>query len=448
MKPSIAEVYLPDPTLDRERLELINSTIGPLIDRHLNWVPVEESPSREIPRRDYGYVPKQFSSPIDAAPKQTEVCDDEASQRIHPVELRPRNEPLDFRFLSGSMLGVDPERTDFEDRVRAVDGFGELVTPASNGWYSALLRYGLMSKEQIVAMRNSSAESYRLNSLTEDNDPSYVVNTLGLVLPLAQKAGMDVDALIEWFRGIWPGEEDKHKDSMRDYGTIMRLTTSREHHFGQNSQLRAGISVPTKSLTHVFTYVPRQEFSTRTNHHNNGSTFGPIGHMLQSEMANDETNHYDLYTNVLRALYKDERFTEEVIMIIYQTYPNFDMPGLEGIPLFVRKAAHISNAGIYGKREDFEAARIVLRRIGMFDRKASKEGIKGSYIDPPGLSDQAAEALASLRETYDSGYEEKPPKRSPPLFVLGKTVTVTELRNARKRYAEEIGINSPRKLAT
>lgn len=416
--------------LTGESVEVIESVLPKLIERHLQWVPVDESPTASLTAKQYGLMPRGLESGEGA-------------------EYRPGREPVDFRLIAGKVLGLDPESPRFEDEVRNIDGHfdlnkatdlslgqytGRADVQMGSGWYSFLTREG-MSPEEIKAMKEVSEDSYRLNTLTEDNLPSYVLETMGTVRTVARELGIPTVALDEWFRGLWPAEEDGHKIAMNDYGQIRRLTTTPEHVAGRNSQLRAGTAVHPSGLIEVFCYTPRQEFETKLAHQNDGLLFGPVGGSLLRRISQDETRHEDVYSGVLKALLDNDKLTAHVIKSLKSSYENFFMPGLEGIPNFNKRAINFERARIFGRAEDFESAKHILKKIGILGKFDD-----GSYAPFNGLDAAAEEDLQWLRDNFDREFEQ-PERRHEPAFVLGKTITVSELRKLRRTYASQKGLS-------
>ena len=416
-------------------IETIEQALPPLIDRHLGWVPRGESPSADISDADYGTMPAKFDEDL-----------------IFPgaVTLRPKREPVHFEKLAGKVLGIDPDSPGFENRIRQVDGHSDFAKPLdsstgqytgdpaiemTNGWYAHLKRGGLTETE-LLAMKEVSEDAYRLNTLTEDNLPSYVLETMGTVKTVADKMGVKVPALEEWFRGIWPREENAHLISMNAYGQIRRLTTNAEHVAGRNSQLLTGSTASPGDIVKIFCYTPRQEFSTKLAHQRDGFLMGPVGYHLSQEVSIDETRHEDVYTRVLKKLLEVPELASAVVSSLREAYEYFVMPGGDGIPNFWPKAEEFNKANIYGQIEDRKAAKHILKKIGLFDKDED-----GTFVEPPGLTLRAQEDLAWLRHKF-----RKDPKllisssvRSRD-FVLGHTITVEQLREERRKYTHSIGL--------
>jgi hypothetical protein len=412
------KTYTPEHKLDVERIELFEATLGPLIDRHLRWQPEESSPTATVNTNDYGYMPLRFTA-------------DEQKENGE-VSYRPGQEPLNFRLIAGQVLGMDSEHLDFENTVREIDGHADLsdtrVGNVTDGWYRFLIRSGL-EKNSVVAMKEISEIAFCTSAHTEDNVPAYTLETMGRVRILEAKYGLKLPAHEEWYRGLWTAEEDAHKEGQNDYGTIRRLTTNMLHKLSKNSQLRVGTAVDTSNITSMGIYTTIQEYSTRLAHKRNAVLFGPVGYRLQEEESQDETRHYDLYGGLIRAAYQDERFTEEVITLFHLQDNSFNMPGLEGIANFGRKAATVARAKIYGIDEEKEAKKMAMKRIGMLEK-----GTDGSYINPLHISEHAQSLLDSLRSVYDTEIISKVRRGK---FILGQTITIPELRKLHKSYVAE-----------
>lgn len=417
-------------------IEVMEASITPLIDRHNGWIPRNESPSASLNDETYGTMPKKI--------------DDELNFP-GPFSLRPKREPIHFERLAGAVLGIDPDSPSFENRVRQVDGHFDLAIATSetpreytgsprveqtDGWYSFLLRSGL-SKESVTAMKRVSEEAYVLNTNTEDNLPSYVLETMGAVKAAADKLGIKVPALEEWFRGIWPREENGHLISMNAYGQIRRLTTSEIAAASRNSQLLTGSTAKPGNVINVFCYTPRQEYSTKLAHSRDGLLMGPVGYELTREISIDEARHEQLYTGVLKALLQVPELSSIVIKSLAASYRNFFMPGQDGIPEFTDKAKSLNEAKIYGLFEDFVSAKHVLRKLDLFEKRRDDAGtVVGGYIDPAGLDAEAQAELEWLRKKFDKDRQPVFP-RTTAAFVLGQTITEKELRQLRKQYTNE-----------
>lgn len=428
------------PEIAEIAIHTIEETLPPLIDRHLGWVPRHDSPSATIDDEDYGTMPVHFNTAGTAKLEGPYSLD----------YLRPKREPVHFEELAGRVLGIDPDSPSFENRIRQVDGHFDLVRAVdlstgqytglsdvekTNGWYAHLKRGG-MTETELLAMKSISEDSFRLNTLTEDNLPSYVLETMLAVKEAADKFGIPVPALDEWFRGIWPREENAHLISMNAYGQIRRITTSAEHAAGRNSQLLTGSAAKPGDIIKVFCYTPRQEYSTKLAHQRDGFLMGPVGYLLTQEISIDETRHEDVYSSVLKSLLEVPELASIVVSSLRGAYEKFIMPGGEGIPRFAERAISFDNAHIYGRVEDRKAAKHVLKKIGLF-----KTNEAGEFIDPPGLTLEAQEDLAWLRKKFRKDPEHLITSSVRAReFVLGHTITLDQLRTERRKYAESIGL--------
>lgn len=410
-------------------VEVVEATLPGLIDRHLRWVPQDESPSHALSAKVYGYLPTRFNQQDAGKP------------------MRPSREPVDFRLIAGEVLGINPESPYFEDSVRDIDGFNDAIGQdpkhqitrsngeKDDGWYSFLFSHGF-DETEVVEMQRIAKEFYQLNTLTEDNLPAYVLETMGVVREFAHKWGIKTSALDEWFTGLWPGEEDAHKINMNDYGQIMRYTTSPQHVAGRNSQLRTGTAVRPQDLIEIFCYTPRQEYATKIAHENDSLLMGPAGGSLLKRISQDETRHEDLYTGVLKELVKDSRLSSVVISTLRASYEKFKMPGSDGIPQFRSHSLSFERARVFGIQEDFESAKHILKKLGLLAKDED-----GTYKIKLDLDEKASEDLQWLRDNFDKEFE-PPNRKSKTAFVLGKTVTKAKLREYQKGYMEHKGLHN------
>ncbi len=425
--------FTPDPGLNPERAEIIEATLGPLIDRHLSWTPTEYSPTEDISDADYGFVPQRFTDSIINPDYRSGSDRSEKYIRVSSgASLRPGREPFHFRTIAGSVLGIDPEKLYFEEEVRKMDGHGDFpideYDPQTEGWYRHLIREGV-EIEDVKSMKKRSEVAEHVSNLTENNLPTYAQDTIAAVRLLERDTGLRLPASSTWFEGIWPAEEDKHSIAQDEYATIRRLNTSREYALARSSQLMAPSAVETDSLVGTLVYVTIQEYATKLSHARNALLFGPVGQAMQIKEAKDETRHYDLYGGVVRGLYENPLTTEEVIYYTKKMDENFDMPGLAGLPNYANHARVIADANIYGYEQHKESFKMAMKRFGMLDKDDD-----GSYIDPEGVSDLAIEALQRLRKKYDKEHKHRFGKQQIGNFVLGLTLTEQQLRELHRSY--------------
>lgn len=395
------EIYVPDPKFEVDRLLVVEHALGEggLIDAHLDWVDVSASPSSTISDKDYGYVPQRFAGDSKG--------------------LRPGREPVEFQSLATATLGMDYDvaYSALVDRINEVD----------SGWFEFLAESGLISPEEAVAMKKSAEHAYKVDILTEDNLPAYVVKLLGTVQASALKEGVSLPAAEEWTRGIWTAEEGNHLLSMNEYGNITSILKSLEHSAGRNSQLRAGIEVVLDHTIKLYAYVAWQELSTNYAHARKGKLFGPVGHDLLVRIGKDEARHHDLYQGVLRELFI--HFPEDTIRTLNSMFrfPGLDMPGSKGIPDFSRRGVRMHGSAVFGLEHAFKAARSVIQKLGILDENK----------DIQGLSTQGQIALQELRARFKVPAE---PRKRAAQFVLGKTASIADISKARREYSKNMDL--------
>lgn len=401
------ETFIPDLNLEARRLEVVEQTLGEqgLIDRHLRWVEHGKSPSADLTDIQYGHRPQSFSK-------------DSAG-------MRPGREPIDFQLLATETLGL-PYDTDYETLVRRIN-------IVDTGWFGYLVKSELLTEDQANVMQEAAYHAYRFDTLTEDNLPTYVSTILGGFKERAHKYGPKIPATEEWAH-IWSAEENGHMLSMNEYGKITSINTTREQYAGRNSQQRAGMDVELKHTIQLYAYVAWQELSTNLAHGRNGDMFGPVGSVLLGNVAADEARHHYLYYSVLKELYKE--FPDDTVRTLHTELMTPFMPGSKGIPDFLRQSVRIHSSGVFGTEQAYEAARKVLQKLELLDEAK----------DVSGLSDEGKAALAELREQYRDPLA--PTRKRRAKFVLDHTISIPDLRQARKNYASSIGLPEPTKTPT
>lgn len=397
---STGEIFVPNPQAETEKLLVVERALGEngLIDTHLRWVGADESPTSGISTREYGYLPQRFNA--------------------DNTGYRPSREPLDFQDMATTVLGLpyDTPYATLAQRIQQVD----------TDWFGYLVKASHLDENQADAMKNAANTAYRLDTLTEDNLPAYVSILFGGLKALADKQGIKIPATEEWSRGIWTAEENGHMLSMNEYGKATGIINTPEHAAGRNSQLRAGIEVELQHVIQLFTYVSWQELSTNIAHLRNGKLFGPVGYELLDHVGKDEARHHYIYQSILAELY--EIFPDDTLQTLEAVLARPFMPGSKGIPDFVRRAARIHGSAIFGVEHAYEAAQKVLQKLGVLNPEK----------DRPGLSQEAVNARTRLREQY--GNQTAPERRRTAKFILDSTIGITELSQARKAFAKEVGL--------
>lgn len=400
------EIFIPNPEHEAERLLVVEHALGEggLIDRHLGWVGTHESPSAAISDTDYGYVPPRFGG---------DNCG-----------MRPSREPVEFQSLATTTLGLpyDTEYSILVDRVNEVD----------SGWYAFLEETGLLSYEQVNAMRVAGQGAYRFDTLTEDNLPAYIALLLGKFQAEALAKGVRMPATDEWSTGIWGGEEYGHVLTMNEYGNITGILKSLEHSAGRTSQLRAGIEIALEHVIKVYAYVSWQELSTNYAHVRKAKLFGPVGHALLVRIGQDEAKHHDLYQGVLEQLFV--HFPDDTIRTLNSLFrfPGLDMPGKKGIPDFNRRGVRMHNSGIFRPEDVFRAAQSVVKKLGILDENKAIESI----------STEGHIALRDLRDRFSSSLNDR---RRLGKFVLGaQGSTIADLSGFRRTYSKQMGLPQKR----
>jgi hypothetical protein len=400
---SEAKFFVPDSAYERKRLAVVEDALGRggLIDRHLHWLPVEASPSASISRIDYGHLPTRFS------------------EEEHPngESLRPRQEPIDYQSIATNVLGMpyDGPQADLVGRIAQVE----------SEWFQFLIDKQFLSPKQVDAMKRAASGAYTLDTLTEDNLPAYVSALLGVFVNGEDNNGLLLPATNEWVN-IWKAEEYGHSVGMNAHGFNTGLTNSPEHVAGRNSQLRAGMDVELTDVTKTFAYVAWQELSTNYAHKRNGDLLGPVGNALMSEISSDEAKHHKLYLSALDALL--QQFPDDTVRVLHDVLAARFMPGSRGIPNFRKRSIEIHNSAVFGADHAQNAACSVLQKLNLLDPEAEERFI----------SDEAKIALGALQEAFQD--EEVSKRRNNIPFVLGRTITGKELREARKAYSEMLGL--------
>lgn len=287
----------------------------------------------------------------------------------------------------------------------------------------------LFTKEEISSMEATAKLTFRLDTLTEDNLPAYVDVVFSSLREYASRMGVEIPALEEWGRGIWPAEENAHKMAMNFYGRDTGLTTSLEHAAGVNSQLRAGMEQAFEHVIRLFAYVSWQEMSTNYAHKRNGHNFGLLGYRLQAKTAGDEARHHDVYQSVLGALF--DAAPGLTISILKELFEEPHMPGRAGIPDYRKKTTAIAKAAIFDKYQGMKAAKVVLNKLGIFDAD-KMEDLRGRLG-----SKELAELDWLIDEYGDIGIQKFNTRAK---YVLGRTATAEQLARLRTAYRKSHGL--------
>lgn len=178
-----------------------------------------------------------------------------------------------------------------------------------------------------------------LNLLTEDNLPYYHA--------LIEKHMPNTSAFNKW-NHLWTAEEGQHAIGIRSYLLTSRNCDPDELEDDRMATMTNGYQPSYDDPTEIFAYTAAQELATRISHRNAGKiTDDPNAYELMKNIAADENHHFIFYRGVMQAMLDESPST--VLDGIYQTFSNFQMPGVS-MPNFLRRSLAVAKAGVYNLR--------------------------------------------------------------------------------------------------
>jgi acyl-[acyl-carrier-protein] desaturase len=194
-------------------------------------------------------------------------------------------------------------------------------------------------EESQATLNEKARTSLVLNLLTEDNLPYYHV-TLEKYLP-------EGSIWREW-NNLWTAEEGQHAIAIRSYLLTTRNCDPDELEDDRMATMTTGWEPRWDHPAELFAYTSAQELATRVSHRNAGRiTDDETAFDLMKHIAQDENHHFLFYKGVMAKMLEDH--PEEALQGIFNTFSNFQMPGV-GIPGYLRRSIDIARAGVYNMR--------------------------------------------------------------------------------------------------
>lgn len=401
------EPFIPDPKLEAAKIAVVAEALeGGLYDRHLQFVDIADSPSSTIPKGDYGVrlTPMTHDAPIE--------------------NMRPKREPMDWRTIATKTLGMDRD-TPFIELATA-------IRQSHDGWVPYLKDRFDLSPEQVKSFVDVRRTAFRVGALTENNLSGYVQEISSVLVKARGAAKHSLDVLFAEL-SMWSGEEYGHSVAGDAYGEITDMIGDPLFTASRNSQLRAGSSEKPEDITRTKVYTSGQEGQTDTAHSKTAAIQEPVGHAINSAESKDESRHTQLFRSEVAELIP--AFPDDTVRTIAKVYyhETLTMPGKIGIANFVRQAAKLAVAEMLTARDLHDNVRRCLGYWGIFGGTTRT----GEVIDDMLKTDAAKHDLMLLREAYGTPLAETK-QRSTKGFVLGKTLTIADLRTARKDYLSKI----------
>lgn len=390
--PDLETLYVPDPALERPKLEVIAEALaGGILDMHLRFVEREFSPSAAIDDADYGYMPTYFRGDLH-----------------HP---RPSKEPLDWRAVAATTLGLD-RNVSFPELAAA-------IRRSSDGWLPFLTASFGWGPDAVDFFKKASKAAFDVGVLTENDLPGYARDIYS-VTKTSDKTG----EVLEEELGIWSGEEYEHSHDMSIYGEITDRIGDALALAARVSQLRRGSSADPRNVSHTKVYTTGQEWETYLHHLNDAAIAEPVLHALLGIIGRQEVGHHVMFRGEVKAVL--QAFPDDTVQVIESAYRKpLEMPGAKGIPRFMQIAIINYQAGLLTPLDAYNSQLQGLKYWGIFDGE----------IDSTLKTDEGKQALDALRHRFSKAPRIK--ERDTP-FVLGKTVTKEALAEARQDYLEQL----------
>jgi len=273
-----------------------------------------------------------------------------------------------------------------------------------------------------VDLRPTTAASYLVNTLTEDNLPYYT--WLNMNLSTFSPALRD-------FARTWVAEEHPHGVSMRDLALHTTLIAPggtiepRVYHEGLVQQLKTGTEIAPPTIYNALAYLSLQEYLTQEAHTEVGWLVDPMSRIVLRTIAGDEVRHYNFYRKLSQAALEVE--PDQTMVGMAEEYKRFQMPGRIGIPEFDINSLTIAVSGIFDLATIVRSQRHVADKLGIANVQATTDqGKKAQQFILKWTSDRRIEReVAKMESLRDMAMENVEPGELLP-FILGRTIEFTQ----------------------
>ena len=337
-----------------------------------------------------------------------------ATERLMAQHLQDRSQsaerlPIDWRDIPTEIFGID--------REAPMSQLFERIRKSYEGWLPYIQERFELSDAELTSLRQARQASYLIGTLTEDNLPGYKVD----IHQINQYAPLHAQDVLATGLGVWTAEEDAHGRGLNAFGELTDLIASKSYTQSRTSQLRHGSSATPHSLMHMKVYTSLQEPMANIAHQKDAAVHDPIGHGILQAIAADEARHGKWFRGEVSAL--AEAFPDQLITELHGIIHNgFKMPGTEGIQNYKKMSTIVAAANLL-TIEDFRSTVVsAMHQWGVHDLLPKTDEAK--------LQQEALikEFLGSKTESFVERIVK------PGRFVLGHTLTVTQLREARADY--------------
>ncbi len=400
MKEVESLAYIPDMDLESRRLDVVAGVTSGLVDRYLRFAEKDDSPTSDIPDKDYGF----------------RLMPESETQLVNP---RPMHEDIDWRSTATRVLGLRRE-TPFPV-------IADLIRSSFDDWTPFVERKFKLNERQLRSYVRARDTSFYVGTLTEDN-----LNGYGEVISEVYKRSRRMETLRKLMRehAAWRGNEDSHGRTMNAYGEITDLVGGRQYTASRTSQLRTGSSEQPGHVTGLKVFSSVQEFMANTSHMNNAGLFEPVGFELVSETGGQESWHGSMFQRETSALIKE--FPDDVVSTLYEIMHRFEMPGSRGIANYKGLAAIISAANLLRPTHAEAIFKKMLSAWGICGPKKDVE------LEKSLRTYHAKMAFQFFQEFYDNPITDDLPPTKNDRFVLGATATSQQLGALRTEYKQTI----------
>lgn len=321
--------------------------------------------------------------------------------------------PIDWRDIPTHQFGLDRDvpMSVLFDRIRR----------SYDGWLPFLQQHFDLDDGVVASLKQARHFSYLIGTETEDNLPGYKVD----IYQVNQFAPPYTHDVFAQGLGIWTAEEDGHGRALNAFGELTDELSSKTYTQARTSQLRHGSSATPHNLMHLKVYTSLQEPMANIAHQKDAALHDPVGHGILQAIAADEARHSRWFRGEVGALavaFPDQLITELYAIIA----EGFKMPGVDGIPNYKKMSTIVAGANLL-TIADFKST--VVSAIHQWN----VQNLAPKTQEAKRMQNELVTEF--LRPDTEDIIERivKPGR-----FVLGHTLTVAQLREARNEYKKTL----------
>jgi len=368
----------------------------------------------ELSSAEVGLEQRRFEAMATVTAERMELHMAEPLEKGKSTSGYRERQPIDWRPIAEKVLGLGDDAPMSE--------LYPAVSESFEGWLPFVQERFSLDDKTMQSMDRARTAAYLIGTLTEDNLPGYV----SVLYRHLQTAPDDVRDIFGQALGIWTAEEDAHLRAMGGFGELTDMFRKGtaiglkgwSYSAARAGNLRHGSSEVPDGLTRMKVYTAIQEPMAQIAHTKDAVLHDPVGFTLLQSISEDEARHGRWFKAEVKALMPE--FGADVIGALHAVITKFEMPGRDGIIDFTKLRAFISGANLLTTQD----------LGGVLSGVVSLWGIP----EISGLSDMAKiqrdEIMAGVEMLNAiDGIRAKSGR-----FVLDQTVSVNDLRLARKEY--------------